>query len=427
MNDTQITDDLLEELEELESSAAQLDKQVDDTQAKKAQRDKLDSPSTIDATSLALEAAKTAQEAADQSQKAAEASFNHASRQKEQIMELSDANFAWRQAVKSATKEIKSAKTTFAIMLSISVITSLIAMSVLGWLFYSMQKKEAAFKGEILDILQTENALLTKQITIKVDELSALIELMTADIQKINKLGIAIQANTAGNVTKAADPQDESAKVVVSGSNQTIEPIIDLASEVTSEGDTPSIPAVKNDIDTEKQTVPEVKSNNLEEEKVAHSTEIKQQAGTPATNGLPSEHYAEIKILIEKILSEQNKLQAKTIAASATSTGTGLSAQQEKQLKDIGWLVRKQTKTLEQIQKTIGQQPVSNNSKQVSASTRQTQQTYKAIQGSLIELKDQLQKLQAQQNQLQSQVDGLQKETKILTDAAKPYSYKLKQ
>ncbi|MEA3404824.1 MAG: hypothetical protein U9R28_03675 [Pseudomonadota bacterium] len=425
MNDTQITDDLLEELEELESSAAQLDKQVSDTQAKKTTLDKLDSPSTIDATSLALEAAKTAQEAADQSQKAAEASLNHSNRQKEQIMELSDANFSWRQAVKSANKEIKSARTTFAIMLSVSVITSLIAMSVLGWLFYSMHKKETAFKSEILDILQTENALLTKQITVKVDELSALIEFMTADIQKISKLGVAIQANTSGQST--VPMQDTTTPEMDTQTEPSAMPIIDLASEAAPDDKNYKTSAVTHDTHTDKQPHVDVKPDSHSVLKAEHPAETTLQVTPTMAAGLSNEHYAEIKVLIEKILAEQNKLQAKTLAPTATSSGAGLSAQQEKQLKDIGWLVRKQTKTLEQIQKTIGQQPVTSNSKQLNASTKQAQQTYKAIQGSLIELKDQLGKLQAQQNQLQSQVDGLQKETKILSDAAKPYSYKLKQ
>jgi len=420
MNDTQITDDLLEELEELESSSVQMDKQVNDTQAKKAKLDKLDSPSAIDATSLALEAAKTSQEAADQSQKAAEASLSHANRQKKQVMELSDANFSWRQAVKSANKELKSAKSRFAIMLSVSIITSLITMSVMGWLLYSMHKKEAAFKGEILDILQTENALLTKQITIKVDELSALIELMTADIQKINKMGMAIQANTSNQASMPANDQPVAPSKDVTETKDAIMPIIDLASEADPKKQTQeNLPTEAAPEAETQKPAPEAKPEPMVEK--VHTSNVTMDSSLTDT------HYAEIKQLIEKILSEQHKLQATTLAPQATSSAAGLTAKQDKQLKDISWLVRKQAKTLEQIKKTISQQPAAQNSKQPTVSNRQAQQTYKAIQGSLIELKDQLGKLQAQQNQLQSQVDGLQKETKILSDAAKPYSYQIKQ
>ena len=427
MNDNQITDDLLEELEELENSASQLDKQVSDTQDKKKALEKLDSPSAIDATSLALEAAKTAQEAALQSQKAAEASLSHASRQKEQIMELSDANFSWRQAVKSSNKELKSAKNSFAIILGISLVTSVTAMSVMGWLLYSIQKKEANFKGEVLDILQTENALLTKQITIKVDELSALIELMTADIQKINKLGMSIQANTAGTgPVERVRTFDEAEKTQESTIKNDV--ILDLANEAKPIEHVKH-PEVK---ETEKVHKEAKISGELHHETVQPTNSHKVSATDAHKDATPEsiisvDQYSQLKLLIQNTLDEQHKLQAQTMAPATSHPTAVLSAQQEKQLKDISWLVRKQTKTLEEIKKTIGQAPTGSNTIKENVANRQTQQTYKAIQGSLIELKDQLEKLRAQQTQLQTQVNGIQKETKILSDAAKPYRYQLKQ
>lgn len=398
MNDNQMTDDLLEELEELESSASAMDEQLSSAQEKTETLEKLDSPSSIDATSLALEAAKMAQDAATQSQKAAEASLNHSHRQKEQVMELSDANFSWRQAVKSANKELNSAKSHFSIMLSISLVTSVAAMSVMGWLLYSMQKKEAKFEGEILDILQTENALLSKNITVKVDELSALIELMTADMKKLTRMGVPDQATNQPAPPTEAPLTEQS--VEKTPENEQEQALPNLASEVTE---------------------PEVKTgseNNRQASETATQTAPSAVADTEQLDA----RYTELKGLLEKILDEQAKLQAKTMAAQASNPAVNLSGQQEKQLKDIGWLIRKQSKTLEKIQQTLNSGTTSDNTKPGA-----TQQTYRAIQGSLIELKDQLSQLRAQQNQLQTQVDGLQKETKKLSDAAKPYSYQLKQ
>lgn len=423
MNDNQITNDLLEELEELESSAVEMDKQLEASKTKKEALDEMDAPSSIDATALAMEAAKMAQDAASHSQKAAEASLNHASRQKEQIMELADANFSWRQAVKSATKEISSSKTKFSIMLGASIVTSLTAMSVMGWMLYSMQQKEAKFKGEVLDILQTENALLTKQITIKVDELSGLIELMTADIQKINKMGSVIQASITGNPTMANTAQpsetietEDGATPPTTDVKNSDELVLDLASEVaepkaTKVNETPekaekTIDAQHLPTGSEHQTTPMTSTHSQEES---------------------NQHFIELKALMQKILEAQHQLEAKTLAPASSHSGASLTKTQEKQLKDISWLVRKQSKTLEQIKQTIGTAPSSTDGKKMDISTRENQQRYKAIQGSLIELKDQLGKLRDQQNQLQSQVDGLQKETKKLSDAAKPYSYQLKQ
>lgn len=412
MNDNQITDDLLEELEELESSATAMDEQLSDAQAKTETLEKLDSPASIDATSLALEAAKMAQDAAAQSQKAAEASLNHAHRQKEQVMELSDANFSWRQAVKSANKELSTAKSHFSIMLSVSLVTSVAALSAMGWLLYSMQKKEASFRGEILDILQTENAILSKQITVKVDELSALIELMTADMQKLTRVGVTSQASSVDSLP--------------------VLPVTQGAQTSTEE-----VPVKKNEQATSQESIitpkPEPADKTPQVELSKEHSQITAPASTnqldviqpPAFNPEQFEtHYTELKALIEKILDQQAKLQAKTLAPQASNPTTNLSSGQEKQLKDISWLVRKQSKTLEQIQQTIsGSAPASGNTTQADTSNRQA---YQAIQGSLVELKDQLSQLRAQQNQLQTQVDGLQKETKKLSDAAKPYSYQLK-
>lgn len=402
MNDNQMTDDLLEELEELESSASAMDEQLSSAQEKTETLEKLDSPSSIDATSLALEAAKMAQDAATQSQKAAEASLNHSHRQKEQVMELSDANFSWRQAVKSANKELNSAKSHFSIMLSISLVTSVAAMSVMGWLLYSMQKKEAKFEGEILDILQTENALLSKNITVKVDELSALIELMTADMKKLTRMGAPDQVTNQPAPPTEAPLTEQS--VEKTPENEQEQALPNLASEVTE---------------------PEVKTgseNNRQASETATQTALSAVADTEQFDEQFDARYTELKGLLEKILDEQAKLQAKTMAAQASNPAVNLSGQQEKQLKDIGWLIRKQSKTLEKIQQTLNSGTTSDNTKPGA-----TQQTYRVIQGSLIELKDQLSQLRAQQNQLQTQVDGLQKETKKLSDAAKPYSYQLKQ
>jgi len=336
MNDNQITDDLLEELEELEHSAAEMDNQVTDTQSKKETLNNMDSPSSIDATSLALEAAKTAQDAASHSQKAAEASLSHASRQKEQIMELSDANFSWRQAVKSANKEINSAKSQFGIMLGVSIVTSITAMSLMGWMLYSMQEKEANFKGEILDILQTENALLTKQITIKVDELSALIELMTADMQKINKMSGTFKGTMAEQLTAAPSPsvdyttKPETTSVTPQSESETI---VDLASEVESTDS--NSPDDSQTHDTAINNSPETPIEMHQDEATSKPIE------NTSASAISAKQYNELKALIEKILDEQHKLEAKTLAPTAAQSTANLSSAQEKQLKDIGWVSQK--------------------------------------------------------------------------------------
>jgi hypothetical protein len=369
MNDNAITDDLLEELEQLESSAEALEHQMADTHGKQEQFSKLGSADQIDAATLALQTAQTAQDAALQSQRAAETSLKHAHRQKEQIMELTDANFAWRQAVKAATSEIHASKSTFAILLSAGVIVSLVAMSVMGWLLYSMQKKEAQFKGEVLDILQTEIGLLNKNMTVKVDQISSLLELLAAEIQKLN-----------------GQAPSHSQNVVT----------MDRNTPPTSER--PSAPSALPASDPVSQE--QVPSAQLQNHPDA------------------SAQMSELKPLIEQIFASQQQLQASVLSEGAVSQDR-LTSEQQKQLAEIDQLIRKQSKTLADIQKRLDSRPQQGKGRDV------IQNHYLQIQNSLTTVNAQLTALQNQQNTLKTQVESLLKATQKLAEEPKPYSYRI--
>ncbi len=381
MNDQKITDDLLDELEQLEASADALEDQVNHNKEKQEQFQKLDSANQIDAISLAVEAARTAQEAASQSQKAAETSLNHANRQKTQIMELSEGNFAWRQATKVANSELKSAKSSFAIMLTANVVLGVAAASAIGWMLYDMHKKQLQFKGEVLDIIQTENGLLNKQITIKVDQISSLLELLTAEIQRMKPPRKEQHLST---MVPAPQPDPTA-----------------MPEETTKQAD--QVPPSNTE-----STVPSTATTETADVK---ETLPKSESASIAEN----EQYANLKTLLDKILDEQQKLQAKTLAA----TQQGITEQQAKQLKDINWLVSKQSKTLNEIKQNLAKQSGTTSSTASPETNKETLKNYKLIQQSLEELKAQLKTITTQQNSLQSQV-------KALNDEPKPYSYHVK-
>lgn len=383
MKDANMTDSLLAELEQLEASADALDEQLTHNREQQQKAANLPSSSALDAAALALEAAKTAQEAATHSQKAAEASLNHSHRQKEQVMELSDANFAWRQAVKTATQELQASKKRFAMMLGVSVFSSLAAVAALGWMLYSLHGKEAQFKGEVLDIIQTENLLHGKQITVKVDEMASLLELLAAEVKKLAPSGAALAASDA----------------------QSKAPLVDLQNEAPPE-----------------ETVPPTEA--------------------PAVEAAPGvvTALAELKPLIEEIKQAQHQLlqelqtpKASPAASNATQTvvaspaapaevasSSGLTEAQQKQLNDIGWLVKKQSKLLESIQAKLQTWPAASTQGKTAQSAN-----YQTIQASLEELKAQMTQLKTQQSALQEQVKTLQSQTEKLSAAPKPYSYRL--
>jgi len=202
-----IVDDLLEEVEQLEKSTQALETSVQKTVNQSQQVNESNAKASAEANLLALETAKTAQEAAIQSHQAAQSSIKQADSLKSQALELTESNFNWRQAVRNAAKEFKPAKNSFTIMLATSIIFSLIALGAMGYLLYAMQKQEAQFKGEVLDIITTENMLLNKKITLKIDELASVVEMLSLQVSKQNT---AIQNNVVSALP--VDSNDMEAK-----------------------------------------------------------------------------------------------------------------------------------------------------------------------------------------------------------------------
>jgi hypothetical protein len=410
MNEANMTDSLLEELEQLEASSEALDEQLAHNRKQQHQATQFSPASTLDAATLALEAAKTAQEAATHSQKAAEASLTHSHRQKEQVIELSDANFAWRQAVKTATHELHSTQKRFAIMLGMSMFTSLAAVSALGWMLYTMNSKEAQFKGEVLDLIQTENILHGKQITVKVDEISSLLELLAAEVKKITPQHSATVANAV-----MANPADTPANAPVENS-----PLVDLHAEA----ETPAHAAETHADDTHAMAAAGGEPTMQTEPQSDHHPVAPAPDKVAPTAAKPDD--SEIKGLIEQILQAQQQLQSQVQLqaghAAVTQSGGGLTEAQKKQLNDIGWLVKKQAKLLDEIKHGLQNLPApvqTGKGKSVESAN------YQAIQTSLEELKAQMANLKTQQSALQDQVKSLQEQTEKLSTAPKPYSYRI--
>ncbi|MDG6778298.1 hypothetical protein QCB44_06240 [Thiomicrorhabdus sp. zzn3] len=411
MTDPSMTDDLLDELEQLEASSEALDEQVNQNQKKQEAFQKLDSASTIDAVSLALETAKTAQEAANQSQKAAETALEHAQRQKEQIMELSDANFGWRQNVKSANKELQSSKKSVSIMLGLTVVLSLVSMSVMGWLLYNVQQKELHLKGEILDVLQTENTLHQKQITLKVDELASFMEMLAADLKN---RPAAMPGTTDSETAQTTSAADTAAKTMDEAA------LVNLASEA----DTGNKPGEEQNASSQEGSEPDVASNS----ETVHQTMVADAASRPDV--MSEAQYAELKSLLEQLLREQQNVQIQAPPSKSPVMDTKEAAELKKQLTDIGWLVRKQSGTLEKIKQQLSQASGTGSKEsatQLEKSLKKAEQNYEAIQKTLNELKAQLGTLKSQQNMLQEQVNNLQQETEKLSAKPKPYSYRIPQ
>lgn len=375
-----IVDDLLQEVEQLDESTQQLNDNVEKVVTQNSQL-KSGEKSSIDADLIALETAKTAQEASLQSHLATKAAIKIAEQLKSQSLELEEFNYNLRQSIRTSSKETQSAKTTFIALMVGSVVVNVIALSVIGYFFYENNKQNSQFKGQTLDIIKIESNLLSKKITLKVDELSSLIEAMSADLIRMKSA-----FNTPVKIDSSIDenPAETSPETVMD--EQAPDAKESQQAEVEAEGATTAItPETEDEIQTPAAT----------------NQPITEQSAID---------YSELKALVEKILAEQHKLQAMTLAGSATSS---LEPSQVKKLNGISWLVRKQEKALKAIQANLTNGAADSSNSQ-------------GINKTLNELKSQLRLLTEQQLSIQNQVTNLQTDLTKLAAKPPPYSYKSK-
>jgi hypothetical protein len=182
-----IADDLLDELVELEDTSKTLQTEVKRAQTSKQTLNALSEDVQAVSVTAMLEASALAQEAALHNQQAAEMNLKIHTEQKLQINELTEVGGAWRQAIRNANQEAKSAKGYFAGLLITSIITSVITVGAISWFLINDQKNQQQIQTAVLDLIQTESGLHYRQINLKIDELAAVLELASAPTSPENK------------------------------------------------------------------------------------------------------------------------------------------------------------------------------------------------------------------------------------------------
>lgn len=438
------TDDLLDELDSLGDATMNLE-----AKAEKAAKDRINaSPATqIDATSMALEAAKAAQEAAEESQKATEAVIKLSREQKVQATELAEANIISRQALRAAHNELHDFKSTAGILVGLTTAIAFISTGLMGWLYYSSNQKFETFRGDVLDLLKTENMMFNKHINVKVDQLSSLIELLTNDIQNLVKNSVpnsqAAFAPTRVEVHEPA-PLDDAALQEAAQSGHA--PMPPAQAPIFQPQQAPQhAPQHNAQPAPAHQPAPAQGYNNQYVQpsqghapmQDAHANNYAQPQPMPMDRhnmnampmppaaGISDDQMAHLQNLIESIVIAQQKLQASTLhALNKLSSNTrpitqsnpdgALTEEQVKTLNGISWLVRQQAKAIEKIQTALFMQKgASNNGNNLQN-----------IEQSLVELASQVKALKAQQTEIQQQVSQLQSETQKLSNQQKPYQYR---
>lgn len=411
-------DDLLDELELLESAASEMQESVEEVSEKQqtlAQSSSVQTAGQLNASVIALESAKTSQSSAEYSQAAAEAAIKMAHEQKAQVMELSDSNIAWRQSLRTATNDLKAAKNAVAIMMAVTIAFSVIATGLMGWLFFALNKKYEHLKGDVLDIISTENTLFNKNLTLKVDQLSSLIEALAADIQRLGQTSKMSQQSTFMPVPQRPMPAAPEQPPMLEPEPET--------------GATTSIKPPEREEPPEKAVqLPPQPLSMPPQQPVQLDTEPVKKIISSEMNTLSMyqrQAFDTLQKRLEAILATQQKIQSATLSKMASMTVTpeknseseGLTGVQMEQLNALVTSVTQQSNLLKDIQKTVNQQ------KPYFKSFKRTDKSLKSLASTINKLSKQITTLQQQQGEIDGKVLGLQKTTQRLVKRPQPYSY----
>lgn len=144
-------------------------------------------------------------------QEATRKNIELAKEQQESIKELTDAASGWRHATRQAVQEVSATKKNIIIL---TVISALIAVAGFGTTIVVMLQSRASFvsmSNAILENVDEHQTIVSKTLTLKMDELASTIEQMQASIDQLNtnRTNVAI---TPTPLTPADD--NESMKIV---------------------------------------------------------------------------------------------------------------------------------------------------------------------------------------------------------------------
>lgn len=388
---SEIVHDLLKEVEQLETATKELEKTSSQADAYHQELLNKKSEHENNIQLLNLEAIKAAQEAATLSQQAAQASLNQGQKLKAEIFEISEANFNWRQAIRNAAKEIKSAKSTMTIMMVVAIIFSLSAAGAAGYFAYTLQKQNSQLKGEVMDILATEHTLLKKNFALKIDELAYVVENMNSSLSKI---AVSPAISAGKNMLSPSAPETIE-------QNITADTLTNTSPEATDQ--------LSLSLEKEQQ-------NTLDKNLLNNESQIEQNQEALNNEELSKiqETLSHLKNEVEKNNLLLTKIESEKSIPSATNlsnTSTTASSENSKKLANLSWLIRQQSKKITTLEKAITQLKSLDSSSQVS-------------QMSLM-----VSKVQKQHSEVQAQLQSIKKSLNELTELSKeppPYSYKAK-
>lgn len=188
----------------------------------------------IEQASLAL------QDGTQTAQEIAQKNLDLAKSQSESIKELVDAASGWRHATRQAVQEVNSAKKNVIIL---TVISGVIAIAGFGTTIGVMLQSRAGFismSNSVLENVDEHQSLVSKTLTLKMDELASTIEQMQASLDQLTPNNVKTQSSEQHAIEEKTDSSTTptEAPVITAATNTMDKPINDTKPVTTATNET---------------------------------------------------------------------------------------------------------------------------------------------------------------------------------------------
>lgn len=188
----------------------------------------------IEQASLAL------QDGTQTAQEIAQKNLDLAKSQSESIKELVDAASGWRHATRQAVQEVNSAKKNVIIL---TVISGVIAIAGFGTTIGVMLQSRAGFismSNSVLENVDEHQSLVSKTLTLKMDELASTIEQMQASLDQLTPNNVKTQSSEQHAIEEKLDSSTTptEAPVITAATNTMDKPINDTKPVTTATNET---------------------------------------------------------------------------------------------------------------------------------------------------------------------------------------------
>ncbi|MCH9742567.1 MAG: hypothetical protein K0U21_05100 [Proteobacteria bacterium] len=237
----------LDELDSLMDNPTELETLVSSGNTSKAKAESIMEASANTLEHNALEASHTwanvieqaslaLQDGTQTAQEIAQKNLDLAKSQGESIKELVDAASGWRHATRQAVQEVNSAKKNVIIL---TVISGVIAIAGFGTTIGVMLQSRAGFvsmSNSVLENVDEHQSLVSKTLTLKMDELASTIEQMQASLDQLTPNNVKTQASEQHATEEKTDSSTTptEAPVITAATNTMDKPINDTKPVTTT-------------------------------------------------------------------------------------------------------------------------------------------------------------------------------------------------